>query len=492
MKKRERSFKVKSIAFNFSMNIALRVSTIAFQLITMPYINRVLGVTNIGKVTFATSVISYFSMFAQLGIPMYGIRSCAQCRDDKEQLSKTVLEILLINMVAVGIAYCALIVCMITIPKFQEYRTLLLIISLTILLNSIGIEWLYQAIEQYQYITIRNILFKFIAVVLTFMLVKKQEDYMIYSVITVFASFASNILNLINSRKYILLRRNMKFQWKRHAKPIITFSMLSIAVSMYLQMDTVMLGFLSNDTQVGYYNVSTKVKLILATMISALGPVIFPRVSYYLKNNQQDRFLNIISKSLHFVILVAVPVVIYFILMSKESIMFLGGKDYVFAIPSMRVILLAIIPLSVGNVASMQILAPSGREKLTMYSTICGAITNLIGNVILIPHTGALGAAIATVLAESIVAAVQIYFTRDIIIPALKMVQYTKMLIAVMISTAMLFAVMHIEINYMMKLIFTAVVFFGFYGGILVLLKEKLVYQYAQLYANRFLGRNNL
>ena len=88
-----------SLKKNFILNVLLTLSTILFPLITFPYVSRVIGPAGVGKVTFATSIISYFSMFAQLGIPTYGIRAVAKVRDDKEKLTKVVQELLIINTI---------------------------------------------------------------------------------------------------------------------------------------------------------------------------------------------------------------------------------------------------------------------------------------------------------------------------------------------------------------------------------------------------------
>lgn len=61
------------------MNMLLTTSAFIFPLVTFPYITRVLLPEGNGKIAFANSVINYFSMFAMLGIPTYGIRACAQC-----------------------------------------------------------------------------------------------------------------------------------------------------------------------------------------------------------------------------------------------------------------------------------------------------------------------------------------------------------------------------------------------------------------------------
>lgn len=81
--------KIKSVKVNFIMNMILTASTFIFPLITLPYITRVLAVEGVGKVNIATSIAQYFSMVAMLGVPTYGIRACAQVRDDREKLTRT-------------------------------------------------------------------------------------------------------------------------------------------------------------------------------------------------------------------------------------------------------------------------------------------------------------------------------------------------------------------------------------------------------------------
>lgn len=75
-----------SLTYNFFMNSILKASGFLFPLLSFPYVTRVLGAEGLGQVSFASALVGYFSMAAMLGIPTYGIRVCAQCRDDKERL----------------------------------------------------------------------------------------------------------------------------------------------------------------------------------------------------------------------------------------------------------------------------------------------------------------------------------------------------------------------------------------------------------------------
>lgn len=153
------------------MNFVLTMSNFIFPLITFPYVSRVLLPVGTGKVAFATSIVSYFSMVGMLGIPTYGIRACAKVRDDRDEFSKTVQEIIVINSVAMGLSLLVYIIAIILVPRMAQDKVLFMINIATLFFNLIGCEWLYKALEQYSYFTIRSILLKLVSLVLMFLMV---------------------------------------------------------------------------------------------------------------------------------------------------------------------------------------------------------------------------------------------------------------------------------------------------------------------------------
>lgn len=138
------------------MNAILTMSTFIFPLITFPYVSRILLPEGTGKVSFATSIVSYFAMIAQLGIPTYGIRACARVRDDKKKLSKTVHEIFTINIVMSATAYVLFAIALCVVPKLRADKVLMIIVSSTIFFNTIGMSWLFGALEKYKHIHCPN------------------------------------------------------------------------------------------------------------------------------------------------------------------------------------------------------------------------------------------------------------------------------------------------------------------------------------------------
>lgn len=488
--------KQQSIKKNFVMNVILTLSGIIFPIISFPYVGRILGPKGTGKVDFATSIISYFALFAQLGIPTYGIRACAKVRDDKRMLSKTVFELMIINLVMTVLSYVCIFAAIAIIPRFQTNKLLLCIISSTLLFNAIGIDYLYRGIEEYKYITVRSLIFKFIAFGSLFILVKTKEDYNIYGAITIFAASASNILNLIHSRKYITSKGLGKLDFRRHFKPIALFWGMSCATTVYLNLDRVMLGFIKSEVDVGYYGAAVKIKNIMLSLVTSLGTVLLPRASYYVEHGLMDEFRKITAKALKFVFVIASPMMVYFIIYAKSGILVVSGEEYLPAVSAMQFIMPTLLFIGITNILGIQILVPLGKEKYVLYSEIAGALVDLVFNIWLIPVLGATGAAIGTLLAEMIVLLVQIILIKKIndknpILGAFKCIRYAYITISVIIASLLSLFVkfnlpsainvtsfkpsINVLINNSVMIIVSGMVFFGVYYVLMILLKDEMM-----------------
>lgn len=469
--------RIRSVKFNFIMNAILTASTILFPLITFPYVSRILLVEGNGKVAFASSVLTYFTMFASLGIPTYGIRACARVRDDKENLSKTVQELFIINMFTMLITFGVFLIALVCVPKFAAEKELLLINSISMVLNVFGVSWLYSALEQYAYITVCSIVFKAISVVMMFLWVKNPDDYIMYGAITVFAASGSYVMNFIRLRRFVTLKKVQKYDFKQHVKPIVVFFAMSAAISVYTNLDVVMLGFMSGDKEVGYYNAAIKVKTILVSMITSLGTVLLPRLSYYVQQKEQEAFYRTIVKAFNFVVLSAGSVMIYFVFLSKESILFLAGEAFLGAVIPMVILMPTVLFIGVSNITGIQMLTPLGEEKKVLVSIVGGAILDFVLNLTLIPRYGASGASFATAMAELLVVVVQVYYLRDIWKRIAGGVSIGKCLIALLCASAgVIFLKQAASLTPFFMLCTTAVAFFGIYGAALLLLKEKFVW----------------
>ena len=463
-----------SLKKNFFLNALLALSSFLFPLITFQYASRVLGPAGYGRVAFAASFVSYFNMVAQLGIPTYGIRACAAVRDDRAALTKLVQELLLINLLMGMVSYFALGVCALTIPRVAGMRPLILIFSATILLNALGMEWLYQALEQYAYITVRSLVFKAISLIALFLLVHRQEDLLLYAGIALFASSASNIINFVHARKYISLRPVGGFELRRHWKAVAVFFAMACATTIYASLDEVMLGFMKTDADVGYYQAAVKIKTILVSLVTALGAVLLPRASYYIDHGLTEDFRRVTGKALRFVLLAAPPLMLYFMLYAREGIDFLSGSAYAPSVLPMQILMPTLLLIGITNVLGIQMLIPLGREKTVLYSEIAGAVTDLVLNALLIPRYAATGAAIGTLAAELVVLLVQYSAMRAEVRDPLRRVSLLRLLGALAVACAAGLWVKLLPLGSFASLAISAVCFFAAYLIFLLVSREEL------------------
>lgn len=468
--------KQKSLKLNFIFNSILTASGILFPLITFPYVSRILGPAGVGKVSFATSVIFYFNIFAQLGVLTYGIRTCAIVREDKVKLSRTVQEIMIINFIMSLLAYLCFFIILFHVPRLREEKTLMIIISLTIIFNTIGVEWLYKALEQYVYITIRSVAFKLIALAATFFLIRSESDYIIYGCLSILSASASNIFNFINIRKFIYLRPVGGYNFKQHFKAIGIFFAMSIATSIYTHLDTVMLGFLKSNHEVGYYNAAVKVKGILVCFVTSLGTVLLPRSSYYIEHGLLADFRRITAKAMNFVVILATSISVYFILFAKEGIFFLSGAEYTPSILPMQIVMPTVFFIGMTNIMGIQILVPLGKEKYVLYSEIAGAAADILVNLLLIPRYAAIGAAIGTLTAETVVFIFQFMVLKDIILSMIMEIHWSRIIGALILpaTAAVSIRMLHLPSDFL-TLFLSALVYYAIYCLILNLFRESLV-----------------
>ena len=415
-------------------------------------------------------------MFASLGIPTYGVRACAIVRDNKEKLSKTVQELLIISGGTTLLTYIVFGISLFVIPEFAQERTLLLIVGLGIGLNTIGVQWLYNALEQYSYITTCSILFKVIGMILMFLLVKESSDYQIYGGVYVIASFGSYVLNFICLRKFVTFQKTGTYQFKQHLKHIMVFFAMSAGASIYLNLDVVMLRFLQSNEAVGYYNAGIKVKTVLVTCVTSLGTVLLPRLSYYIETADKKAFQLMVGKAFRFVFVAASAVTVYFSIFARESILLLSGEAFLPAVGPMMILMPTVLLIGLSNVTGIQILTPNGREREVMYSIWGGAILDFVLNLIVIPKFSANGAALSTLLAEGMVLLLQCWFLRDVLWSYIRQVQCWKIVIALAVASVMTIPVkIWIDSGVFVTLLVSAIVFFGGYAVVLLLLKEPFV-----------------
>ncbi len=405
----------KSLTVNATLNIIKELVNILFPMITFHYVTTLLGEYNYGKYVFSASIVSYISYIAAAGILRYAVRECAGIRDDKTKVETLVNEIYTINVFTTGIAFVILAGLLVFWPKLHSYAPVILILSLTVLFATVGVDWINSAFEDFAFITIRHIICQSLALILVFVLVRDSEDVAGYAIASSFGVVVPNIINRFHIKKKYGF--SPKFRpsenVKKHIKAIAFLFACTIGTFIYINSDVTILGIFYDDNITGFYGVSSRFYLLVKQVINAAFVVFIPRIANELSKDVH-KSVEKLEKVLHFTIIAVVPASVGLIMIRKNLIIFFSGEEYIRAQSSLFILGIAIIPALLANFYINIVMIPLKKEKQVMIATLISAGVNLVLNLILIPFFAEDAAAVTTVIAELIMLGLGMYWTREL------------------------------------------------------------------------------
>ncbi len=401
----------KKIAKNYIYNLIYQVLVIILPLITTPYVSRILGAENIGIYSYTLSIVTYFVLIGSLGIATYGQREIAYVQSDKKKRSSIFWEIIIfriITMIVVSIFYYFMYI------KGTQYTSYYKILILELISNCLDISWFFQGMEEFKKTVLRNTIVKVLSIICIFSLVKTVNDLSVYILIYALSNLVGNISLWAYLPKYIQKIDIKELKLLRHLRPVIALFIPQIAIQLYTVLDKVMIGaMVENKVESGYYEQAQKIIKILLTIVTALGTVMLPRIANKFADGKTDEIKRNIKTSFKFTYLLAFPMLFGIIAISNRFVPVFLGAGYEEVSLLIKIISPIILMIGLSNVIGNQYLLPTKRQKAFTISVLCGAIVNLILNFILIKRYEAIGASIATVIAETTVVAIQFICVRN-------------------------------------------------------------------------------
>lgn len=396
---------------NYAYNLTYQFLTLITPLITTPYISRILGADGIGVYSFVSAVAAYFVLFAGLGTSSYGQREISYCQDDIEKRNICFWETEIISCISSTLILIAYIV----FALFQkEDRIIYFICAINIISVMFDISWLFYGMEDFSKIVLRNILFKAINIVGIFTFVKTKDDLWVYATLSVVLPLVSSISLWFILPKYVTRIAFDNLNLKRCFKGILELFIPAIAIQVYVMLDKVMLGLITGDSiQNGYYEQTNKLVRMVLTIVTALGTVIIPRIGYLYERERFEELKQLITKGFSFAFFMAIPASFGLIGISDNLIPWFFGIEFCGISKLMKILSLVIIAVGLNNVTCCQYLIPTRKQKIYTVTVFCGMITNVILNLLLIPKFKSEGAAIASVVAETVVLVSEMHAIRN-------------------------------------------------------------------------------
>lgn len=396
---KEKTMHHKSIKVNAILTLFKTIVSLILPLITFPYISRVLGVEVMGQFDFSASIVNYMLLIAGLGISTYALREGAKIRENRSKISEFASEMLLLNFLTTVVSYFLLFAALLITPKLQNYKILIYILSLQILLTLYGKSWIFTIFEEFGILTFVQIFISVLSAIAIFMFVKTPSDIDSYAIINVVSLTGSNIVYGLLVRRYVDIKLVPIARLKRHIKPIAMIFGTSIATTIYVNSDLTMLGWMINDTCVGLYSTAVKIYNIVKQVMVAVISVAIPRLTLLSGGADYKLLFNKVFNAL---ILLVLPAATGLFFLGADAIEIFAGASYLEAKTALEWLCLALVFGILACLFGTGVLLPYMKEKKFLWSTIVSASANVILNIVLIPIYRQNAAAFTTTMSQLI------------------------------------------------------------------------------------------
>lgn len=463
----------KSVKKNYIYNLSYQILAIILPVITTPYLARVLGSNGTGTYSYTISIVTYFILFGSLGVSLYGQREIAYVQDNQEKKNKIFTELVILRFITMTLSG---ILFYFIFGRNGEYSLYYKLLLLEMVANAIDISWLYQGLEEFKKIVLRNFVIKILSILSIFIFVKDKNDVWLYILIYGGTTLIGNVSLWFKSKKYAKFINLKKINIKCHIKPMLLLFIPQVAIQVYTVLDRTMLGTILKDmNEVGYYEQSQKVIKILLTIITSLGTVMLPRIANFHANGEKEKIKEYMNKTFNFLYFLSFPMIFGIIAVSNNFVPLFFGQGYEEVVKLLSLSSVLMLFIGMSNITGNQFLLPTKRQGEYTASVIIGACVNFILNFLLISKFKSIGATVATVIAEFFVTTSQLFFIRK----DLDLKKLIKFGINYLIAGILMFIACEIVdyfiVSKIISILFQLVVGIIVYLGILLLFKDKFL-----------------
>lgn len=405
---------MKSIRRNYIYNTAYQVLILLVPLVQAPYLSRVLGPDGVGTVSYAESIIAYFTLFAAMGISTYGQREISYVRDNIDKRSEVFWNAKLLETCSFGIVFAVYIAFIV----LQHKTAIYFVLMLNLVSVLVDITWFFQGLEEFGKIVARNTVIRCLQLVFVFSFVNSKDDLLIYVFAIGLFSVLGNASLWFYLPFYIKKVTLAQLHPFRDIKVVWSLFVPTIAIQIYTVLDKTMIGLIThNSFENGFYEQAIKISKMLLSVITALGTVMVPRIGYHFGQNNQEEIQRLMYRGYRFVWFLGIPLCLGLIAVAGNFVPWFFGEGYDAVIPLLRILSFLILAIGISNVTGTQYFIPTKRQNLFTMTVLTGAVVNFSLNMVLINFFRSFGAAVASVAAEVTITIVQLILVRKELSP---------------------------------------------------------------------------
>ena len=418
---------------NYAYNLSYQLLLIILPIITTPYVTRVFSSNDLGTYSFFNSIVTYFVLLATLGVANYGTKEIS---GNRTIIRKNFWGIYTLQLGATILSLTLYILLCLTFSLMQN--PVAYILGLSLLSKGLDISWLFQGLEDFRKITVRNITVKLVGVIAIFIFIKSASDLYLYVFLLTIFELLGQLSMWLPAKEFIGKPHFDLMYAKRHLKPVILLFLPQIAISLYVSLDSTMLGVLASARDVGIYDQALRLVNILLTLVTSLGSVMLPRVSNLLSSGDHKAVNKMHEMSFLIYNLVIFPIIAGMLIVNDDFVNFFLGQDFQEVRHAIAIMIFRMFFIGWTNIMGIQILIPHNKNKEFMLSTTIPAIVSVGLNLLLLPKLGYIGAAIVSVLTETLVWGIQFFYTHTY----LREVPIIGSLIKIIISSGFMYGIL--------------------------------------------------
>jgi O-antigen/teichoic acid export membrane protein len=378
----------KSLFVTLSQLIRLFTNVLIFVGIARHY-----GPEEYGQFAIAYTLATICIVIADFGFDVLLTTEVAKNRDQVVNIGKKFFSMKILFTLLSTIV-------MILIPGLQVFsegsRSIIYVLVFYMIFTTFTnfFNAVFRGFEKFEYETKISFITNLVLLALLIVLGSMKVDIVLLMISFVLARFVGLIISIIVSRN--LAGANfLMFDfsgWKITLSSVLVFGIHFLFGNLYFQLDTILLGFLRGDQDVGVYQAAFKIMLMLLLIPEIAISTLLPSLSkVFVKNLESWSNIGLLLFKLLFFIALPVSVLLYFNSDKIISIVF-GNKDFYEAIPVLQIFSIVVfLRFSVEPFALM--LTTSNRQRIRMYVVVTATILNLIVNSFVIPYYGIIGAA---------------------------------------------------------------------------------------------------
>lgn len=394
-----------NIAKNSFFYFVYQAILFVIPLIIMPYLTHVLTDIDIGRYTFSYSNSYYFIVLSNLGISTYGQREMAEARENNS-LRKSFWSLFYVHCFSSIIAIISYVVF-----ALNSTESLLYLLIIPYVVSSLfDITWFFYGLEKFKLVTVISASFSVLKLILIFLFVRKPGDLHIYQIIVFTIMLIQNIVLFLIALKEVGIPKKEYFSISsKHLIPLLYFSLVVIAKTLYTYLDKTLIGLLIDDQKksVAYYECADKIIAVPRMLIAVLSTVLFPRACSIVANNKSLDLEKYALTLVEWTCALSFISIAGLMVLSVPFSLLYYGNDYLVTGYTMLIMCPLIFIISFGNIWRMLFIIPYKKDKLYLFSIFINAAINILLNLLLIPIIGIYGAVIATICSETVALIIQ-------------------------------------------------------------------------------------